>query len=61
MTNYHMRFPIDLNSMLIWNFFFRFFPIIFVTQNILIIINILRYIIVIRRPVESVFEGLFTA
>ena len=34
MTNYHVRFPIDLNSMLIWNFFFRFFPIIFVIQNI---------------------------
>ena len=35
MTNYHMRFPIDLNSMLIWNFFSDFFPsYVFVTKNI---------------------------
>ena len=27
MTNYHVRFPIDLNSMLIWNFFSDFFPL----------------------------------
>ena len=64
MTNYHVRFLIDLNSMLIWffssDFFFRFFPII-LEFKVFQIINILGYIIVIRRPVESVFEGLFTA
>ena len=29
MTNYHVRFPIDLNSMLIWNFFSDFVPLYF--------------------------------
>ena len=34
-TTYYMRYPIDLNSMLIYNFFFQIFSIKIVTENII--------------------------